>query len=143
MYQDFNDENMNDNYEYNGPTYNGPTYKGPVYSKPLNDGKGQAILSMVLGLTALLLFFSFLNVPLALVAIIMGIASLVKHKTRHLLFALTGIVTAALSLIIMFYSWSMVFANTDRVLQFYNDTQGIQEFEIDLDDIGGQEYQDL
>ncbi len=143
MYQDFNDENKNENYGYNGPTYNGPSYKGPVYSTPANDGKGQAIISMVLGLTALLLFFSFINVPLALAAIIMGIISLAKYKTKHLPYALTGIVTAVLSLIIMAYSWSMVFSNTDRVMQFYEDTQQLPGFDIDADYMGDQEYQDL
>lgn len=81
------------------------TYEQPnVYGQPKQHGFG--IASMVLGIIAVVLFFSLLNIPLAILAIIFGILQLTKKDGKGM--AIAGIITGAVSMILGFIFWVFV-----------------------------------
>lgn len=75
-----------------------------MYGQPKQHGFG--IASMVLGIIAVVLFFSLLNVPLAILAIVFGIIQLTKKEAQGM--SVAGIITGALSLILGFIFWVFV-----------------------------------
>lgn len=75
-----------------------------AYEQPKQHGFG--IASMVLGIIAVVLFFSLINVPLAILAIVFGIIQLTKKEAQGM--SVAGIITGALSLILGFIFWVFV-----------------------------------
>lgn len=101
--------------------------------KPQNDGTGFGIASMVLGIISILLFCTCFNIITAIIAIIFGIIQLVKSKKK--VFAIVGISTAAVSIILTIVFWIVVAPSIstdyyktfkteypDLYEEFYNDT---------------------
>ena len=89
-------------YQYAGQPY---VHGQPnSYRQPKQNGFG--IASMVLGIIAVVLFFSLINVPLAILAIIFGIIQLTKKKAQGM--SAAGIITGTLSLILGFIFWAGV-----------------------------------
>ena len=72
-------------------------------------GKGWGIASMVLGILALVLFCSCINLVLAVLAIIFGIIQIVGYEKKGM--AIAGIVTAVLSLILWAICYGLLFSN--------------------------------
>ena len=64
-----------------------------------SGGRGFGIASMVLGIIALVLFFSFVNIPLAILAIIFGIIQLMRKAPKGM--AISGIVMGISSLFLL------------------------------------------
>ena len=103
-----NNGQMNMNYgAYNPQPNNGQPNNGQpnmnygAYNpqpKEKGDGRGLGIASMVLGIISLLMFCTCTNWITGILAIIFGIVQLVKHKEKG--FAITGIITAGLSLLL-------------------------------------------
>lgn len=84
------------------PAYSQPT--PPVKEK--GDSIGFGIASMVLGISSVLLFCTCFNVVTAILAVIFGIIQLVKNKNK--VFAIVGISTAAVSIILTLIFWVAV-----------------------------------
>ena len=105
-----------------------------------NDGIGLAIVSFVLGLVALILFLTFINFFIAIAAITLGIIYLVTIKDkRGKPFAITGIVTGILSIILLFGSLTLILVNIDSMVPLYYDI--INSYELDESD--GYGYEDF
>ncbi len=72
------------------------------------DGIAFGITSMVLGIVSLLLFCTCINFVTAIAAIVFGIVQIVKNKEKA--FAVAGIITAAISLVLGLILWGIVAA---------------------------------
>lgn len=94
---------------YCGVIYTAEGAQRLAYEKPLlqskqkGDGIAFGVASMVLGIISLLLFCTCVNFVLAILAVIFGVVQLVKHKERA--FAVTGIVTAVISILLGILLW--------------------------------------
>ena len=75
------------------------TYSGSYYQKEKPAGNGFGIASMVLGILALVFFCGCINIPLAIISIIFAIVH-INRKTGSIGFAIAGIVTSAISVIL-------------------------------------------
>ena len=111
------------NTNYNGQPY--MNYGGyDPQPKGKGDGTGLGIASMVLGILSLLLFCTCVNWITGILAIIFGIIQLVKHKEKG--FAITGIATAALSLVLticLYVSYSAAIGDYyDDYYDYYYDS---------------------
>lgn len=71
--------------------------------------KGFGIASMVLGIIALVLFFSFVNIPLAILSVIFGIVQLTRKAPKGM--AISGIVMSTISLFLLVIFWAFVFVS--------------------------------
>ncbi len=141
--------------QYTGPQYTGPQYSGPQYNlHPSEGGKGLAITSFILGIVSLLFCVLFLNIPLAIVAIVLGIIYLFKYRHGSCkVFAIIGVITSIVSLAILIACWSYLLKHADNMLLFYDDIYGQQyeqefpgedfdgyDLEQDLNNIDGLDY---
>ncbi len=125
----FEDEDKKDsgNNSYGNPQYNYGEYKGPQYSyaggRPIEseDSVAMAVVSMILGVISLTLFLAGVNFISAIIAIILGIIFLCKRHSKGNAFAITGIVTAALSMALCIAAWSFIYNNADRIISLQND----------------------
>lgn len=70
------------------------------HSSSQSDGNGLGIASMVLGILALVFFCGCINIPLAIISIILAIIQL-SRRGEGKGFAIAGIVTSAISVILM------------------------------------------
>ena len=100
---------------YAQPQYNqqaAAPYSQSPYSQPTppvkekGDSIGFGIASMVLGIASVLLFCTCFNIVTAILAVIFGIIQLVKNKNK--VFAIVGISTAAVSIILTVIFWVAV-----------------------------------
>ena len=93
---------------YNQQPYGQPQYTQPQYAQPKQkgDGIGFGIASMVLGIASILLFCTCINIVTAILAIIFGIIQIVKNKNKA--FAIAGISTAAVALVLTMIFWVAV-----------------------------------
>lgn len=67
---------------------------------------------MVLGIIALVLFFSFVNIPLAILSIIFGIIQLTRKAPKGM--AISGIVMSTISLFLLVIFWACMFVSDAR-----------------------------
>ena len=74
--------------------------------------RGFGIASMVLGIIALVLFFSFVNIPLAILSIIFGIIQLTRKAPKGM--AISGIVMSTISLFLLVIFWACMFVSAAR-----------------------------
>lgn len=88
-------------------------------------GTGFGLASMICGAAALVFFLLFINIPLAVAAIVLGIIQIVSHRKK--LFAIVGIATAALSIILMLIGWGAIFIGFSGA-----DSQMLEQFQQDL-----------
>ena len=100
---------------YAQPQYNqqaASPYTQSPYSQPTppvkekGDSIGFGIASMVLGIASVLLFCTCFNIVTAILAVVFGIIQLVKNKNK--VFAIVGISTAAVSIILTVIFWVAV-----------------------------------
>ncbi len=77
-----------------------------------SSGRGFGIASMVLGIIALVLFFSFVNIPLAILSIIFGIIQLTRKAPKGM--AISGIVMSTISLFLLVIFWACMFVSDAR-----------------------------
>lgn len=77
-----------------------------------SGGRGFGIASMVLGIIALVLFFSFVNIPLAILSIIFGIIQLTRKAPKGM--AISGIVMSTISLFLLVIFWACMFVSDAR-----------------------------
>lgn len=74
--------------------------------------RGFGIASMVLGIIALVLFFSFVNIPLAILSIIFGIIQLTRKAPKGM--AISGIVMSTISLFLLVIFWTCMLVSAAR-----------------------------
>lgn len=84
--------------------------EGENSSRQNEDMMGFA--SMLCGIAALVFFLLFINIPLAVAAIVLGIMQIVGHRAN--IFAAAGIAFAVLSIILMFTGWAVMFVGMTR-----------------------------
>lgn len=85
------------------------------------EGVGFGLASMICGAAALVFFLLLINIPLAVAAVVFGIVQIVGHRKKA--FAIVGIATATLSIILMLVGWAAIFvgfsgANPQMLEQF-------------------------
>lgn len=101
-------------------------------------GKGFGIASLVLGILALVLFFTFLNIPLAILAIVFGVIH-ISRRSGSAGLGIAGIVTSVFSvlltiamvLFLVFFGFQMLSSSELLTLPF----------EYFVDELGDYEYQ--
>lgn len=134
---DYNNSNNYDPNMYNNNAYN--NYE--PYSEN-NGKKGMAIASMVLGIIALVTCICYCSaIPLGIVSIILAIIVLVKHKNGKG-FAITGIITSAIGIIISIVTIALagpvtdnmndLIQNADVYVQEYTEDGTIPESVLDM-----------
>lgn len=99
----------------NQSNFNGQPVQNQNWSvKKVADSteKGFGIASMVLGIIALVLFFSFVNIPLAILSIIFGIIQLTRKAPKGM--AISGIVMSTISLFLLVIFWACMFVSDAR-----------------------------
>lgn len=95
-------------------------------AQPQKPGKGLGIASMICGIAALVLFCMCINIPLAIVALILGIVCLAKKDGAGKGMAIAGIITAAISVLLFFILCGLVFKSIgtirpSEITEFYED----------------------
>lgn len=101
-----------------------------------SGGRGFGIASMVLGIISLVLFFSFVNIPLAILAIIFGIIQLTRKAPKGM--AISGIVMGISSLFLLVIFWTCMFVSAARTESTDNSTYYYEGSEND--DASGDYY---
>lgn len=104
-----------------------------------SGGRGFGIASMVLGIIALVLFFSFVNIPLAILAIIFGIIQLTRKAPKGM--AISGIVMSTISLFLLVIFWACMFVSDARTESTDSSTYYYEGSEND--DASGDYYDGL
>lgn len=127
------------------------------HSSSQPGGNGFGIASMVLGILALVFFCGCINIPLAIISIIFAIIH-INRKTGRIGFAIAGIVTSVISVILtvimiaafLFYGFgttSLMYSETMPFEYFmdddYYDDFDVEEPEGDLPFGGHHHGQDL
>ena len=99
---------------YNQPNRSNQPMKNQNWSvrEVSSGGRGFGIASMVLGIIALVLFFSFVNIPLAILSIIFGIIQLTRKAPKGM--AISGIVMSTISLFLLVIFWACMFVSDAR-----------------------------
>lgn len=126
-----------------GNTYaaiNGSYY---AYQRPKQKGDGTAfgVTSMVLGIVSILLFCTCANFLTATLAIIFGIVQLARNKDKT--FAITGIITAAISIVLGIVLWLIVVSGmSDASINSYDDIYEYYYGNEYYDDIYDGDYRD-
>lgn len=124
MYEEEQNSWMQNPYQqgYTQNVYQQPytTYGGQP-EKQKGESIGFGIASMILGIVALIFFCTGCNILFAILAIVFGIVQLVKNKQKA--FAITGIITAGLSMLlfIMLYVMMVISAGTSDYYDDYYD----------------------
>lgn len=103
-----------------GNSYQNPPVYYNVNGQKENSNESQAfgITSLVLGIVALLLFCTCINVPIAIIGLVFGIVQLVRSEKRGL--AIGGVVTCALSLLLTILLYGTIFSD-DSFGDFYHE----------------------
>lgn len=96
------------------------------------DGIALGVTSMVLGIVSLLLFCTCINFVTAIAAVVFGIVQIVKNKEKS--FAVVGIVTAALSLVLALVLWGTFAVGVSEM--------GVDAYEEFYDSYYGDYYYD-
>lgn len=95
---------------YETPLKNGPVPpQGRPPKRQKKDSDGYGIASMVLGIISIVLFCSCINVITGVLAVIFGILQLVENRRRWM--AIVGIVTGALSIVLLIVSWGLILSS--------------------------------
>lgn len=101
--------------------------------------RGFGIASMVLGIIALVLFFSFVNIPLAILSIIFGIIQLTRKAPKGM--AISGIVMSTISLFLLVIFWTCMLVSAARTESTDSSTYYYEGSEND--DASGDYYDGL
>ena len=119
-------------YHYSGQQ-GGQQYRQP---HPRHVSKTLGILSLVFGIVSLVFFCSCFNIVTGIAAIVFGIIQLVQGHGVGKGISIAGIVTGALSIVLFFIFWGLIFGNgniRDSILDQYGE-DGMQEFFENLPD---------
>ncbi len=93
-------------YQPNAPYEQGGQYG---YQQPQKSGgNGLAIAAMILGIASLVLFCTCLNIPLAIISVILAIVHLVRRSYTGKGFAIAGIIMSGISVLISIIFWVVV-----------------------------------
>lgn len=86
---------------YAAPQFQAPTYHygGPGYVDSTSGPRGISLSSMIIGLASLLVGFGFFIIP-QIVGIVLGHIGLIKESPQGKAFAITGLITNYLALVI-------------------------------------------
>lgn len=127
---------------YNQGAYRNNAQPYGAYSPQMTaDGKkignGFGIASMICGIASLVLFFSGINYLAAIAAIILGILQLAMYDRK--VFAIVGISTGGLAIVVSTIFW--VFAVTNTVRRGYDYMEDFYyDYEDELDDLYNDIY---
>ncbi|MCI7131764.1 MAG: DUF4190 domain-containing protein [Lachnospiraceae bacterium] len=106
---------------------------GSFYHSSQPNRNGFGIASMVLGILALVFFCGCINIPLAIISIIFGIIH-INRKTGSIGFAIAGIVTSAISVILtVIMIVGFLYAGVGTTSWIYSETLPFEYF-MDGDD---------
>lgn len=119
-------------YRQGNPYTNGQT--GPqVGPNGKKLGVGFGVASLVLGIISLLCFCSGVNVILAILAIVFGVIQIVTCEKKGM--AIGGIVTAAISVVLLVITWGLLFSNAafmdmmqEEMQNNFEDDEDMQQF---------------
>ncbi len=106
------------------PGYGAQYYGGTP--RPKKDGSSLGIASLAFGVLALILFCTCLNIPLAIVSIVLGTIQIAGYKEKIL--ATIGIVLSAASLILMIIAFLVFFNLSLDVGNITNDPASYEEY---------------
>lgn len=137
-------------YRDNQPGYGKDTFGevdgGSFYhSSSQPGGNGFGIASMVLGILALVFFCGCINIPLAIISIIFAIIH-INRKTGSIGFAIAGIVTSTISVILtVIMIVGFMYAGIGTTSWMYSETLPFEYFMDDDDyyDDFGEDTDDL
>ena len=123
-----------------GQTQDGGSF---YHSSSQPGGNGFGIASMVLGILALVFFCGCINIPLAIISIIFAIIH-INRKTGSIGFAIAGIVTSVISVILtVIMIVAFLFAGAGTTSLMYSETLPFEYFmDDDFDAFDGDEHQD-
>lgn len=119
-------------------------YMGDLGHAQKGDGIAFGVTSMVLGIVSLLLFCTCINFVTAIAAIIFGIVQIAGNKEKS--FAIAGIVTAAISIVLGLFLWGMVATGmaemgVNSYEEFYDSYYGdYYDYDDDYYDYDGDTY---
>ena len=82
-------------------------YVRPELKKQPEPDRGFGIASLVLGIISLVFFFATLNIPLAVLAIALGVVQLGKKQPKGM--AIAGIITGDLAIFFTILMWLLIF----------------------------------
>lgn len=106
---------------------------------------GFAIASLVLGILALILFCSFINIPLAILSIVFGAIALGRRTRKGM--AIAGLVTSIISIVLLIVLWGTVGSVMTQMLtpgtEWNEIYEGIQDGTYDYDDVYDDIYNDI
>lgn len=125
-----------------GQTQDGGSF---YHSSSQPGGNGFGIASMVLGILALVFFCGCINIPLAIISIIFAIIH-INRKTGSIGFAIAGIVTSTISVILtVIMIVAFMYYGVGTTSWMYSETMPFEYFMDDddyYDDFGGGEDSD-
>ncbi|MCR4797843.1 MAG: DUF4190 domain-containing protein [Lachnospiraceae bacterium] len=114
------------------------------YQRP--PSKGLGVASLVLGIVSLVFFCSCANIVTAIIAIIMGIVQIARFGKYGRAYALGGIITSVISIILLVVFWVVVSSNTalsDSVIDFsQGDSELPKSFEEYLEEYGNDDMEE-
>ena len=114
------------------------------HSSSQPEGNGFGIASMVLGILAIVFVCGCINIPLAIMSIIFAIIH-INRKTGSIGFAIAGIVTSVISVILtVIMIVAFLFAGAGTTSLMYSETLPFEYFmdDDDFDAFDGDEHQD-
>lgn len=93
-----------------GPQYGAPTYYqgGPGYMEANSGPRGLSLTSMIIGLASLVVGFGFFLIP-QIVGVILGHLGLGRENPQGRAFAITGLITNYLALLIFGGLYALMF----------------------------------
>lgn len=142
-YQQQGEYHENTAYEQNAyqQGYYGQNAYQQMYSEPQKPSQAFGIASMVLGIISLVLFCSCLNVPLAIVAVILGVIQLAKAGTGKGM-AIAGIITSCLSIVLLigFVVMFMLSANFAEAFE-QGMQEGLEMYEYNYDELFPEDFE--
>ena len=123
-YDNQNYDNRNyTNSNYGTPNYGNPNWAGMQPDQKKTDSAAFGIVAMVLGILALLLFCTWINYILGIIAIVFGIIQLVKHRQKGM--AIAGIVMSGVSFLLTLILYAGIFSalgnESSDFYDYYND----------------------
>lgn len=126
--------------QYSGRYQNQQQYDGQYqnqqYYNPYQNtagrkkqGQGFGIASLVLGILALVLFCTCINVFLGLLSLIFGIIQIVRYEKKGL--AIGGIVTSVISVILMFVCWGMILTSDEFIRTLQEELRYYEQYDLE------------
>ena len=92
-------------------------------------GQGFGIASLVLGILALVLFCTCINVFFGILSLIFGIIQIVRYEKKGL--AIGGIVTSVISVILMFICWGMLLTSDEFIRTLQDELRYYEQYDLD------------